>query len=257
MGRLADMTVVLTGAGMGIGRAMALRFAAEGAWVLGIDRQPGPLAETAGRAAGPGRFVALEGDVTDPGLPETIAATLAAHGRRWDGLVNNAGIGGGGMAEATSDDDLQRYLDVNLKALFRLSRAAVGAMKGRGGVILNLASVYSFVGASGSAAYSTSKAAVAGLTRQMATDYGPDGIRVVALAPGLIETPLTAERIRTEAWRRTIFIDQCPLRRVGRPEDVAAAAVFLLSDEAAFITGEVLRVDGGWTVGRYPRPPGP
>jgi NAD(P)-dependent dehydrogenase (short-subunit alcohol dehydrogenase family) len=141
-------------------------------------------------------------------------------------------------------------------ALFRLPRAAVGAMRGRGGVILNLASIYSFVGATGSAAYSASKAAVAGITRQMATDYGPEGIRVVALAPGLIETPLTAERILTEAWRRAIFIDQCPLRRVGQPEDIANAAMFLLSDEASFITGEVLRVDGGWTLGRYPRPVG-
>lgn len=254
MTRLSGRGIVLTGAGGGIGRAMALRFAAEGGLVLAIDRQADGLAETVAMAAGPGRVEPMVADVTDPQLPDRIAQALAGLGWGWDAMVNNAGIGGGGMAETCSDDDLQRYLDVNVKALFRLSRAAVLAMKGRGGVILNVASIYSFVGATGSAAYSTSKAAVAGLTRQMATDYGPEGIRVVAVAPGLIETPLTAERIRTEAWRRSIFIDQCPLRRVGQPGDIANAAVFLLSDEAAFITGETLRVDGGWTLGRYPRP---
>lgn len=254
MTRLSGRGIVLTGAGGGIGRAMALRFVAEGGLVLAIDRQADGLAETAAMAAGPGRLEPMVADVTDPQLPDRIAQALAGLGWGWDAMVNNAGIGGGGMAETCSDDDLQRYLDVNVKALFRLSRAAVLAMKGRGGVILNVASIYSFVGATGSAAYSTSKAAVAGLTRQMATDYGPEGIRVVAVAPGLIETPLTAERIRTEAWRRSIFIDQCPLRRVGQPGDIANAAVFLLSDEAAFITGETLRVDGGWTLGRYPRP---
>ena len=257
MTRLKGRTIVLTGAGSGIGRAMAIRFVADGATVLGVDRMADGLAETGALVEGPGAFHTLVGDVTDAGLPDAIEAALGERGLSYDVLVNNAGIGGGGMAEATSDADLQRYLDVNLIGLFRLSRHAVGAMRGRGGVILNLASIYSFIGATGSAAYSATKAAVAGLTQQMATDYGPEGIRVVALAPGLIETPLTAERIRTEAWRRQIFIDQSPLRRVGKPEDIAAAAAFLVSDDAAFITGETLRVDGGWTLGRYPRPDTP
>lgn len=249
---LAGKSIVLTGAGAGIGRAMAVRFCAEGAQVLGIDRAAEGLARTASLCT-PG-FEAMVADVTDPALPGLITAHLAETGRDWDVLVNNAGVGGGGMAEDCDDDELERFLSINVKALFRLSRAAVKAMQGRGGVILNLASIYSFVGATASAGYSTSKAAVAGLTRQMATDYGPEGIRVVALAPGLIETPLTAERIRTEAWRRQIFIDQAPLRRVGQPEDIAAAASFLISEDAAFITGETLRVDGGWSLGRYPRP---
>ncbi|SMF35537.1 3-oxoacyl-[acyl-carrier protein] reductase [Tistlia consotensis] len=259
MERLTGRLAVVTGAGAGIGRAIARRLASEGASLIVLDRQPEGLAETEallGEAAhGAGQVVrCLEGDVTDPALPDRLRALLAELGRPLDVLVNNAGIGGGGMAHETSDADLQRYLDVNLVGLFRLSRFAVEAMRGRGGVILNLASIYSFIGATGSAAYSATKAAVAGLTRQMATDYGPEGIRVVALAPGLIETPLTAERIRSERWRRHIYIDQSPLRRVGRPEDIAAAAAFLVSDDASFVTGETLRVDGGWTLGRYPRP---
>ena len=254
MERLEGKAVVLTGAGSGIGRGIAQRLVADGAELLALDRDGNGLRETAALCSGPGRIELLTGDVTNQDLPAMIASALASLGWQWDGLVNNAGIGGGGMATECSDEALQGYLDVNVSAVFRLSRAAIEAMRGRGGVIVNLASVYSFVGATGSAAYSTSKAAVAGMTRQMATDYGPEGIRVVALAPGLIETPLTAERIRNETWRRQIFIDQCPLRRVGKPEDIAAAASFLLSDDASFITGETLRVDGGWTLGRYPRP---
>ncbi|PWE29226.1 short-chain dehydrogenase [Pararhodobacter marinus] len=254
MARLSNKCIVLTGAGSGIGQGMAEGFVREGAQVLGVDLSEAGLAETAARVSGPGRFETLVGNVTDKGLPDAIRTKLSALGWQWNVLCNNAGIGGGGMAGDTDDETLNRYLDVNVTGLFRLSRAAVNDWKGKAGVILNTASIYSFIGATGSAAYSTSKAAVAGLTRQMATDYGVEGIRVVAVAPGLIETALTAERIRTEAWRRHIYIDQSPLRRVGKPEDIANGAIFLISDEASFITGETLRIDGGWTLGRYPRP---
>ena len=255
MARLSNKTIVLTGAGSGIGRGMAEGFISEGAKVLGVDLSETGLAETAAGVAGPGQFEVLVGDVTDPKLPDAIQSRLSDLDWNWNVLCNNAGIGGGGMAGDCDDATLNRYLDVNVTALFRLSRAAVNAWKGKGGgVILNTASIYSFIGATGSAAYSTTKAAVAGLTRQMATDYGVEGIRIVALAPGLIETPLTAARIRSEPWRRQIFIDQSPLRRVGTPADIANGAIFLVSDEASFITGETLRIDGGWSLGRYPRP---
>ncbi|MDO5528873.1 MAG: SDR family oxidoreductase [Paracoccus sp. (in: a-proteobacteria)] len=258
MARLANKTVVVTGAGSGIGQAIALALAENGARVLAVDLSENGLEETVALVGQSDIFATLVGDVTDTELPAAIRATLERLGWRWNALVNNAGIGGGGSAHQCDDDTLRRYFDVNVNGLFRLSRAAVedwlATPAGEDRVILNLASVYSFIGATASAAYSTSKAAVAGLTRQMATDYGPDGIRVVALAPGLIETPLTAARIKSESWRRQIFIDQSPLRRVGTPRDVANGAVFLISEEAAFITGETLRIDGGWTLGRYPRP---
>lgn len=255
--RLAGKVAIVTGAGSGIGRGITHVFVAEGALVLGVDRDPAGLAETA--SAQPSeRLVMVTGDVTDPQLPGALRGVLRGAGRALDILVNNAGIGGGDDVEHTSDDDLRRFLDVNVVGLFRLSRFAVEEMKPQGrGAIVNIASVYSVMGASRSSAYSTSKGAVAALTRQMATDYGPSGIRVNAVGPGLIETPLTAERIRTQPWRRRIAIDQAPLQRVGTPADVARAVAFLASDDAGFITGELLKVDGGWDMAGYPREPGP
>ena len=254
--RLEGRTGIVTGAASGIGRAILHRLIADGAVMIAVDRDGDGLAESVATAPDPTRAHAEVGDVVDAGLPDRLAARLAALGAPLDILVNNAGVGGGAMAEDMADADFERLFEINVFSVFRLSRFAIGLMKPRGcGVILNLASVYSFVGAHASAAYAPSKTAVAGMTRQLATDYGPDGIRVVGLAPGLVETPMTAERIRTEAWRRRIYIDECPLRRVGQPEDVAAAASFLVSDDAAFVTGEILKVDGGWVMGRYPRPP--
>ena len=246
---LSGKIAIVTGAGSGIGQAIAKLFCAEGAWVLAVDRDAQGLAETRSKCPA-NRFGELVGDVTDPALPDAIRAALPGP---LDVLINNAGIGAGGMIESTGDDDLRRFLEVNVVGVFRLARMGVELMKQRGGSIVNLASIFAEIGATSSAGYSASKGAVASLTRQMATDYGPLGIRVNSLGPGLIETPLTRDRIRDQAWRRTIFIDQAPLRRVGQPEDVANAALFLASERSAFITGELLRVDGGWAVGRYPR----
>ncbi len=244
--RFAGKTAIVTGAGSGIGFAIAELMSSQGAQVLAVDR------DTAGLARLGADIDTVTADVTDPALPDTLRQKL--EGRPLSILVNNAGIGGGGRADETGEEDFRRYFEINVLALFSLSKFAVSAMRqSGGGTIVNIASIYAIVGATGSAGYSTSKAAVDGLTRQMATDFGPENIRVNAVAPGLIETPLTAERIRREAWRRHIFVEQAPLRRVGLPGDVAQAAAFLASDEAAFITGATLRVDGGWAVGRYPR----
>jgi len=139
---------------------------------------------------------------------------------------------------------------VNLRAVFRFSRAAVAVMK-TGGAIVNVASIFGMIGFPGTAAYAAAKAGVAGLTRQMAADYGPNGIRVNAIAPGLIETGMTQKRIADSEWFRGQMTDMTPLGRNGQPEDIAAAAAFLLSDDAAFISGQVLVVDGGWLTTRY------
>ncbi|MEC9245687.1 MAG: SDR family oxidoreductase [Pseudomonadota bacterium] len=244
--RFAGKTAIVTGAGSGIGFAIAELMSSQGAQVLAVDR------DTAGLARLGADIDTVTADVTDPALPDTLRQKL--EGRPLSILVNNAGIGGGGRADETGEEDFRRYFEINVLALFSLSKFAVSAMRqSGGGTIVNIASIYAIVGATGSAGYSTSKAAVDGLTRQMATDFGPENIRVNAVAPGLIETPLTAERIRREVWRRHIFVEQAPLRRVGLPGDVAQAVAFLASDEAAFITGATLRVDGGWAVGRYPR----
>ncbi|MEM5495647.1 SDR family oxidoreductase [Hoeflea sp. AS16] len=240
---------VITGAAAGIGRATADLFAARGARVIAVDRDADGL-----EALADSGMVTLCADMIDSDLPEAVAGKIAAMGGPLAILVNNAGIGGGGRMDQTSDDDVRRHFEVNVLGLFRLARFAVGQMQAAGGgSIVNVASIYAEIGATGSAGYSASKGAVAALTRQMATDYGHDGIRVNAVAPGLIETPLTRERIRNEPWRHKIFVEQSPLQRVGQPNDVARAIAFLASDEAAFVSGEILRVDGGWAMGRYPR----
>ncbi len=244
--RLVDKAAIVTGAGSGIGRAATHRLAGEGANVLAVDRDGEGLAETARSGNGPGGIETLVVDVNDDDAPAAAFARCPSANI----LVNNAGIGDARAAHLTGDDDLDRYLDTNLRSLFRFSRQAVGAMEA-GGCIINIASIFGITGFRGSAPYSATKAAVIGLTRNMAADYGPAGVRVNAIAPGVIETPLVAERLAGNAWFVDALVGGTPLGRTGKPEEIAAAIAFLCSDDATFITGHTLVVDGGFSATHF------
>lgn len=244
---------LVTGAGSGIGRATTLRFIRAGARVLAVDLNPEGLAETAALAGHPDAIDTFTTDVTAEDAPATAVARAVSRFGRLDWLVNNAGIGAAKAAHLTSDAEWDRYVDVNLRQLFRFSREALPHLEAGRGAIVNIASVFGLFGHPGVAPYAATKAAVVGLTHQMAADYGPKGIRVNAVAPGVIETALTRRRIDTDERFQALNIDPIPFPRLGKPEDVANAAYFLVSEEASYVSGHVLAVDGGWSVTNYSR----
>jgi len=239
-------TAVVTGAGSGLGRATAVRLAAEGARVACVDRVGDHAKATATAVVDAGgEALALEVDVTDDrACARMIEATLARFGALTT-LVNSAGVTGA-SGDAPAPDDWRRVVDVNLTGTWLSSCAAREALAaGRHGTITNLASIYGVVGGSTSAAYAASKGGVANLTRQLAAQWAP-AIRVNCVCPGHVDTPLTAFIMADPAWRARM-LPRYPLGRFGRVEDVAAAILYLASDEASFVTGVALPVDGGYT----------
>jgi 3-oxoacyl-[acyl-carrier protein] reductase len=248
--RFAGQAAIVTGAAGGIGRATALRLAGEGALVLAVDIKASGLDETVSLGS-KGRIMGLIADMTDRAVPDAVAAKAVAAFGRLDMLVNNAGISGrGGGAGEAADADWDALIDMNLGSVFRMARAALHHLPRPGGRIVNVGSVFGLVGFAGSAAYAAAKGGVAQLTRQMVADYGAQGINVNAVAPGVIETPMTAERIRGDGWYHDAMIKNTPMG-IGQPEDVAGVVAFLCSPDARFINGEVIAVDGGWLAARY------
>jgi NAD(P)-dependent dehydrogenase (short-subunit alcohol dehydrogenase family) len=254
MFRLDGKTAFITGAGSGIGEATAHVLSAAGARVFVADRDEagGERVATALRDGG-GHAEYYPLDVTD----EDACAEAAAHADRQGGLdilVNNAGVGHVGTIVQAAGSDLDRLYAVNVRGVFNVSKAFIGGMLARRkGSIVNIASIGGIVGIRDRLAYCTTKFAVVGLTKSMALDHALDGVRVNCVCPARVETPFVSARIKEypdpEAAYREMTASQ-PVGRMGRPEEIAAAVLYLSSDEATFITGSALIIDGGWSAGR-------
>lgn len=250
MPRLSGKAAFITGGGTGIGRACALAFAKEGAKVAIVGRREAPVEEAAREiAASGGDSFAMPCDVTDRASVERALEASANHFGRLDTIVNNAGAVVVATAEETSDDDWHRLLDVNLTGSFLVSRAALPLLrKASGGTITNIGSLLGIVARKQRAAYCAAKAGLIGLTRALAMDHAHENIRVNCISPAIVETELglaSMAKAPDPAAERKRRSAEIPLGRLGKPEEVALLAVYLASDESAWVTGAILPLDGG------------
>ena len=248
---LAGKTALVTGAGSGIGAAIAQVMAAAGAHVFATDRDPDTARATAARIAETGgRAEAMTLDVADEAACAAAADAVAGAAGGLDVLVNNAGVGHVGTLVTTSGADLDRLFQVNVRGVFNVSKVFLpGMLARRRGSIVNMASVAGTVGIRDRLAYATTKFAVVGLTKCMALDHAAGGVRVNCICPGRVETPFVASRLKEYPDPERAYREMCAtqsLGRMGTPEEIAAAALYLASDEASFVTGSALMIDGGW-----------
>jgi 3-oxoacyl-[acyl-carrier protein] reductase len=248
MFRLDGKVAVVTGGFRGLGRSMAQALAKSGAYVVAGDVAPEDVGHETLRlvteAGGKGELKRL--DVTSAEQVEETFREIHKRLGRLDIVINNAGIARDNLLLRVSDDDIQKTFAVNVVGAINCSRSAVKIMmRAKTGRIINLASVVAEMGNPGQTVYSASKAALIGLTKTLAREYASRGITVNAVAPGFIDTEMTKN---LPADIKTVMLGAIPLGRMGQPEDVAAATVFLCSDEASYVTGQVLRVNGGMYV---------
>jgi NAD(P)-dependent dehydrogenase (short-subunit alcohol dehydrogenase family) len=248
--RLNNKIALITGGAVGIGAGIARRFSEAGAAVVILDVNGDGALRMEQKLLETGRARAIQGDVTNEDQVKSAVEQIVAEFGSLDVLVNNAGIDVEGPLVDMKSSVWDRTLDVNLKGAFLCSKYAIPRMRGRGGAIVNVSSVRAFVSYEGNAAYDASKAGMIGLTRALALEHGRDGIRVNAICPGYISTPMTDEWLAAQAEPAATLkqvLSVHPLGRMGTPRDVAEAALFLASDAASFISGTYLVVDGAMT----------
>jgi NAD(P)-dependent dehydrogenase (short-subunit alcohol dehydrogenase family) len=251
--RVRDKVALVTGAGAGIGKASAILLAREGARV-GVADFDAPAAEaTTGiiREAG-GEAISIAGDVSVESDCARMVAAVSARWGRLDILCNIAGIVLGGVLDQTTEKEWNASMDVNLRSIYLCSKYAIPCMRrSGGGAIVNMASVAGLMGVKNRAAYSASKGGVIALTKSMAIDYVDDGIRVNSICPGTVDSPSLQRRLEAlpdPAAARRDFTGRQPMKRFGRPDEIAYTVLFLCSDESSFITGTEIIVDGGMSL---------
>jgi NAD(P)-dependent dehydrogenase (short-subunit alcohol dehydrogenase family) len=253
--RLKDKVAIVTGGGSGIGRAAALRFAAEGAAVVIADVNDAAAHDTQAQiASAGGRAIAVVGDLTQTEAVDALVKRTATQFGAPTILLSSAAITAFGTVEETEADELDRVLGINVRSMWLCAKAVIPAMKqAGGGSIVNLSSITGIVGAPGMAAYATSKGAIITLTRTLALEVAESQIRVNCICPASIDTPMlqaSFERLPDPAAARARNVKRHPLGRFGTAEDVANLALFLASDESSFITGGTYVIDGGASIAR-------
>lgn len=253
---LSGKVTVVTGAGSGIGQAIAATFAQAGAHVYVAELDPENGQAVAARIRGSGGVADfIQTDVShESSCQSTAQRVLENHDGRCDILVNNAGIGHVGTVLTTTAADLDRLYAVNVKGVFFMTQALLPPMLARrGGSVVNLASIGGIVGVRDRLAYCATKFAVVGMTRCMALDHADSGVRFNCICPGRVETPFVQARLKEYPDPQKAYKEMAAtqaLKRMGRPDEIAAAALYLAADESAFVTGSALIIDGGWSAGK-------
>ncbi|HEY4934378.1 MAG TPA: SDR family NAD(P)-dependent oxidoreductase [Terriglobales bacterium] len=234
--RFQNRVAIVTGGNRGIGRATVERLVSEGARVLAVDLDVSDVAHL------PVERLAV--DLTSDEAPAQVVTAARKLGQV-DFLVNNAGVGGSRSLELSDDALIDHILGTNLRAVLRLTRDVLPLLGDKASIV-NVASVFGEIGFPGSTAYAAAKGGISQLTRQLVADLSVRGIRVNAVAPGLIHTAMTSDRLRNDEAYRKAMVEATPLGSIGTPEQVASVIAFLCSEDASYVTGQVIAVDGGW-----------